>query len=46
MANTGSGYPGAMDVILALFPWFIIWELRLGKREKFGVAIAMSMGVV
>ena len=40
------GYSGAMDVILALFPWFIIWKLSMTKKEKCGVAIAMSMGVV
>ncbi|KAK3314836.1 hypothetical protein B0H66DRAFT_535724 [Apodospora peruviana] len=41
-----AGYSGAMDIILAMFPWFIIWELTMTKREKAGVAIAMSMGVI
>jgi hypothetical protein len=35
-----------MDVVLALFPWFIIWKMAMTKREKVGVAIAMSMGVM
>ncbi|KAK3995538.1 96ca82bc-67f3-4b3a-ab36-ffe7d8f40fbe [Cladorrhinum sp. PSN332] len=41
-----AGYSGAMDVILALVPWPLIWKITMGKKEKFGVAIAMSMGVV
>lgn len=35
-----------MDFILALFPWVILWRIQMKKREKFGVLIAMSMGVL
>lgn len=35
-----------MDVVLALCPWVMLWKLSMTKREKFGVAICMSMGVV
>jgi hypothetical protein len=35
-----------MDFTLALFPWFLIWKLQMNKREKFGVALAMSLGVL
>ncbi|KAK3342086.1 putative integral membrane protein [Lasiosphaeria hispida] len=41
-----AGWSGSMDIILALCPWFILWNLTMTVREKFGVAIAMSMGVV
>ncbi|KAK0726010.1 hypothetical protein B0H67DRAFT_144941 [Lasiosphaeris hirsuta] len=41
-----AGWSGSMDIILALCPWFILWNLTMTVKEKFGVAIAMSMGVV
>jgi hypothetical protein len=39
-------YSGTLDIILALLPWFIIMRLTMTRREKFGVAFAMSMGVL
>ncbi|KAH7390530.1 hypothetical protein BKA66DRAFT_459120 [Pyrenochaeta sp. MPI-SDFR-AT-0127] len=36
----------AADFALALLPWKLIWGLRLGFREKIGIGIAMSMGVL
>lgn len=39
-------YSGAMDLILALFPWTIVMKLRMTRSEKLGVAFAMSMGVL
>ncbi|KAJ5100639.1 hypothetical protein N7456_006691 [Penicillium angulare] len=45
IAMVAGAYSGCMDVILALFPWFILWNLQMKKREKFGIIIAMSMGV-
>ena len=38
-------YSGAMDLVLAVLPWTIIWKLPMQPREKFGTALAMSMGV-
>jgi len=35
-----------MDIFLALLPWKIILTLSLNKKEKIGVVIAMSMGVL
>jgi len=37
-------YSAALDIILAILPWPLIWTLQMTKREKFGVALAMSMG--
>ena len=34
------------DFALALLPWKLIWGLQLKTREKIGVGIAMSMGVL
>ncbi|KAK3938971.1 hypothetical protein QBC46DRAFT_355427 [Diplogelasinospora grovesii] len=36
---------GVCDIVLALLPWRLVWDLQMQKREKMGVAIAMSMGV-
>ncbi|KAK1767458.1 hypothetical protein QBC33DRAFT_423912, partial [Phialemonium atrogriseum] len=40
-----AAYSGAMDMVLAIIPWRIIWSLTINKKEKFGVLFAMSMGV-
>ncbi|CAI6333752.1 unnamed protein product [Periconia digitata] len=34
------------DFALALLPWKLIWGLQLKVREKIGVSIAMSMGLL
>ncbi|KAM7217503.1 hypothetical protein V8F06_007134 [Rhypophila decipiens] len=39
-------YSGVCDILLALLPWKLVWGLRMQKKEKFGVAIAMSLGVL
>lgn len=39
-------YSGLMDVVLALLPWSVIWGLQMKRKEKIGVALAMSMGVL
>lgn len=36
----------AADFALALLPWKLIWGLQLKFREKLGVGIAMSMGIL
>ncbi|KAJ6108014.1 hypothetical protein N7523_009337 [Penicillium sp. IBT 18751x] len=38
-------YSGAQDFVLALLPWTIVWNLQMRKKEKVGVAFAMSLGV-
>ncbi|KAK3326991.1 hypothetical protein B0T19DRAFT_420540 [Cercophora scortea] len=40
-----SAYSGILDLVLAIIPWKIIMNLQMHTREKFGVALAMSMGV-
>jgi hypothetical protein len=39
-------YGGLIDVLLALFPWFIIHRLLLETREKLGLSFAMSLGFI
>jgi hypothetical protein len=35
-----------MDFVLALFPWMVIWKLKISKWEKIGLCGTMSLGVV
>ncbi|KAH7040679.1 uncharacterized protein B0I36DRAFT_13841 [Microdochium trichocladiopsis] len=37
---------GVLDMVLALFPWSIVWKLKLRKAEKLGICVAMSLGVL
>lgn len=49
MINYGifnAAWCAAADFALALLPWKLIWGLQLKPREKFGVGIAMSLGVL
>ncbi|KAF2680126.1 hypothetical protein K458DRAFT_393099 [Lentithecium fluviatile CBS 122367] len=41
-----AGWCAATDFALALIPWKLVWGLRLRTREKVGVAVAMSMGML
>ncbi|KAM7196634.1 hypothetical protein V8F33_006133 [Rhypophila sp. PSN 637] len=38
-------YSGAMDILLAMLPWKLIWHLQMQRKEKMGVAVAMSLGI-
>jgi hypothetical protein len=40
------GYSAAMDIILALLPWKLVWPLNMRRKEKIGVIVAMSMGIL
>lgn len=35
-----------MDLVLAAVPWIILKDLQIKQKEKIGIAVAMSMGVV
>jgi hypothetical protein len=39
-------YSAAADVALSLLPWKLLSGLQMRKREKIGVGIAMSMGIL
>ena len=41
-----AAYSAVMDFTLALLPWKVIWGLQMKKKEKVGVAVAMSMGIL
>ncbi|KAK0639086.1 hypothetical protein B0T16DRAFT_462788 [Cercophora newfieldiana] len=38
-------YSALVDFALAILPWPLVWGLQMQRREKIGVAVAMSMGV-
>ncbi|KAK0609476.1 hypothetical protein B0T14DRAFT_441966 [Immersiella caudata] len=39
-------YMGVCDILLALFPFFVVRKLQLQTREKIGLTIAMSLGAI
>ncbi|KAI1122626.1 hypothetical protein F5Y10DRAFT_253645 [Nemania abortiva] len=39
-----AAYSGAVDILLALLPWKIIWNMNMTKKERFGAICAMSLG--
>lgn len=41
-----SAFSGTMDLCFAVIPWRIILSLQMNRREKLGVAFALSMGAV
>lgn len=40
-----AAYSAIMDLTLALLPWKLIWGLQMKRKEKIGVAVAMSCGI-
>ncbi len=44
--TVAAAYSGAMDIVLALLPWKIVWHVAIDKKEKIGALFAMSMGVL
>jgi len=41
-----AAYSAAMDLILTAFPSVVIWKLQMIKREKVGIILSMSLGVM
>jgi hypothetical protein len=41
-----TAYSGIADVLLAFLPWKVVLALQMKRREKIGVAVAMSMGIL
>ena len=39
-------YSAILDFVLAFIPWQILKDLTMKRREKIGVAVAMSLGAV
>ncbi|KAK4213408.1 hypothetical protein QBC37DRAFT_423055 [Rhypophila decipiens] len=39
-------YSALMDFTLAILPWTFLYHLSLRKKEKLGILVAMSMGVI
>ncbi|RWA05653.1 hypothetical protein EKO27_g9454 [Xylaria grammica] len=43
--NWVQSYSGAVDILLALLPWKIIWNMDMSRKERFGAICAMSLGI-
>ena len=41
-----AAFCATVDFALALAPWKVLWGLQLKTREKIGVGVAMSMGLL
>lgn len=41
-----AAYSAGMDFLLAGVPWFVILKLKMKRKEKIGVAVCMSLGLV
>ncbi|KAI1503589.1 hypothetical protein F5X99DRAFT_374875 [Biscogniauxia marginata] len=41
----GNVYNIAMDFVLAIFPWLVVWKLKMSRWEKVGLCWTMSLGV-
>ncbi|KAK3988442.1 hypothetical protein QBC44DRAFT_371097 [Cladorrhinum sp. PSN332] len=46
LAYVSGAYSAVCDLVLALLPWVILSGLHMRPKEKLGVGIAMSMGIV
>lgn len=46
MSMSSSAYSGIMDLVLAVIPWVILKDLQIKRKEKMGIAVAMSLGVM
>ncbi|KAJ4288799.1 hypothetical protein N0V88_007126 [Collariella sp. IMI 366227] len=41
-----AAYSAWMDIVLAVLPWKFLWGLQMKRKEKVGVIVAMSLGIV
>lgn len=41
-----AAYSATMDILLAMVPWSVIMSLKMHTKEKIGVAVCMSLGIV
>ncbi|KAI1080756.1 hypothetical protein F5B20DRAFT_589130 [Whalleya microplaca] len=39
-------WSAAMDFFLAAFPWWVLWNLNMQKKEKFTICVSLSLGVL
>ncbi|KAI3330041.1 hypothetical protein F4824DRAFT_480413 [Ustulina deusta] len=42
---SAAAYSGVMDILLALLPWKIIWNMDMSRKERVGATCAMSLGL-
>jgi hypothetical protein len=35
-----------MDFFLALFPWFVLWNLNIKRKERITICVSLSLGIM
>ncbi len=40
--DSGTGYSGVMDFVLALLPWKLIWKLQMKRKEVRQIQLIVS----
>lgn len=45
VAYVTCSWSAAMDFFLAIFPWFVLWDLNMKRREKITVCVSLSLGI-
>ncbi|CZT15673.1 uncharacterized protein RCC_01507 [Ramularia collo-cygni] len=44
--EVGNYYNILMDFVFALFPWILTWNMDMKRKEKIGLCLTMSLGMV
>lgn len=45
-ADEDAVWSALLDFVLSAIPWFYVSQLHMSRRDKLGIASAMSLGVV
>ncbi|KAL3421407.1 hypothetical protein PVAG01_07852 [Phlyctema vagabunda] len=46
IAKVMCSWSAAMDFFLALFPWIVLWNLNMKRKEKITICLSLSLGVI
>ncbi|KAL1626314.1 hypothetical protein SLS56_006982 [Neofusicoccum ribis] len=46
IATLTCAWSAAMDFFLAIFPWMVLWQLNMRKKERITICISLSLGVI
>ncbi|KAF2770783.1 hypothetical protein EJ03DRAFT_269874 [Teratosphaeria nubilosa] len=44
--ENGNIYNIVMDFVFAAYPWIITWNLRMTRKDKIGLCLTMSLGIL
>ncbi|KAG4033231.1 hypothetical protein MFRU_005g02440 [Monilinia fructicola] len=46
IAKVMCSWSAAMDFFLAAFPWAVIWNLNMKRKEKITICVSLSLGII